>query len=62
MLLLSAKKGETEGKIPLNYPVASTAHADGWLYLMERKVMGWDRNHQEIRLWPEKYVIYKVQL
>ena len=62
LLWIDPKDGSVARRVAVNYPIRCLTYHDGSLYLMEQPVFGHDKNHQRIRVWPKKTVIYKLTL
>ena len=62
LFFIDPEDGKTVRSIPVNYPVRVVHFQNGFYYLMEQPVFGYNKMHERIRVWPEKMLIYKVRL
>jgi Thioredoxin-like domain len=54
--------GQIVRTVPSNYPLGSVAWKDGYFYVMESEVRGFDKQHNPVRVWPKQVLIYKLTL
>ncbi len=59
---LDPGSGATVRTVPANYPIRAIAWHEGTYYLMEQPVFGYNTRHERIRVWPERTLIYLVDL
>lgn len=62
LFLIDPETGKTVREIPVHYPLRAVAFRDGAYYLMEQPVFGHDVNHQRVRVWPKRTLVYKLTL
>lgn len=62
LLFLDPASGEVARKVPVNYPLRSIAFRAGAYWLMEQPVLGFDRNHARVRVWPKETRIHRLAL
>ena len=54
--------GKTVRKVAVNYPLRTVGFHEGSYFLMEQPVFGHDKEHQRVRVWPKKVLVFKLTL
>ena len=49
-------------RLTANYPLRAVTWHEGTYYLMEQPVFGYNTSHERIRVWPERTLIYLVDM
>jgi hypothetical protein len=62
LYLIDTETGKTAREVKTHYPLRAIGHRKRAYYLMEQPVFGHDKNHERVRIWPRKTMIYKVLL
>lgn len=60
--LVDPADGKTRRSVPVAYPVRALACHEGKIWALEQPVFGFGREHEQIRVWPQKTVVHVLEL